>query len=196
MTSDQDYTAAAEWAEHDMVLPARSTTARRSPAAAEHGRALLERATGGRPPLTPNAAHGTRAARRQVRLPLDLDRKLEELVSARHTTPSNIMREALTSYLASQVPAPGSRRSTHPSTREEDLMADKKNIHTVATDDGWANRRDGAQRASSTHDTKAEAQAAGRDAAKKDGVEHLIHKKDGTIGEKNSYGNDPHPPKG
>ena len=32
-------------------------------------------------------------------------------------------------------------------------------------------------------------QAAGRAAAKKDGVEHLIHKKDGTIGERNSYGN-------
>lgn len=48
----------------------------------------------------------------------------------------------------------------------------------------------------STHETKAEAQAAGRQAAKKDGVEHLIHKKDGSIGERNSYGNDPHPPKG
>ena len=56
--------------------------------------------------------------------------------------------------------------------------------------------REGGDRASSTHDTKAEAQAAGRAAAKKDGVEHLIHKKDGTIGERNSYGNDPQPPKG
>jgi hypothetical protein len=75
-------------------------------------------------------------------------------------------------------------------------MADKKNIHTVPTEDGWANRREGGKRASSTHDTKAEAQAAGRAAAQKDGVEHLIHKKDGTIGDRNSYGNDPHPPKG
>lgn len=47
-------------------------------------------------------------------------------------------------------------------------MADKKNIHTVPvpvpvpTEDGWANRREGGQRASSTHDTKAEAQAARR----------------------------------
>lgn len=75
-------------------------------------------------------------------------------------------------------------------------VAEKKNVHTVPTDDGWANKREGGQRASSTHDTKAEAQAAGRDAAKKDGVEHVIHKKDGTIGEKNSYGNDPNPPRG
>jgi len=75
-------------------------------------------------------------------------------------------------------------------------MPDKKNVHTVPTDDGWANRREGGKRASSTHATKAEAQAAGRTAAKKDGVEHLIHKKDGTIGDRNFYGHDPHPPKG
>ena len=75
-------------------------------------------------------------------------------------------------------------------------MASKKDIHTVPSEDGWANRREGSERATSTHGTKAEAQAAGRTAAKKDGVEHLIHRKDGTIGERNSYGNDPHPPKG
>jgi len=76
------------------------------------------------------------------------------------------------------------------------VMADKKNIHTAPTDDGWANRREGAKRSPSTHDTKAAAQAAGRVAAKKDRVEHLVHKKDGAIGERNSYGNDPHPPAG
>jgi len=75
-------------------------------------------------------------------------------------------------------------------------MAGKKNVHTVPTDGGWANRREGAKRASSTHTTKAEAQAAGRAAAKKDHVEHLIHRQDGTIGERNSYGSDPYPPKG
>ena len=75
-------------------------------------------------------------------------------------------------------------------------MADKKNIYTVLTDDGWANRREDAKRASSTHATKAEAQATGRTAAKQDGVERLIHKRDGTMGDRNSYGNDPNPPKG
>jgi hypothetical protein len=39
--------------------------------------------------------------------------------------------------------------------------------------------------------TKAEAQQAGRETAKRDGVEHVIHNKDGQIGERNSYGNDP-----
>ena len=42
----------------------------------------------------------------------------------------------------------------------------------------------------------AEQQAEGRAAAKHDGVEHVIKSLDGTIGQKNSYGNDPHPPRG
>ena len=75
-------------------------------------------------------------------------------------------------------------------------MADKENVHTVPTEKGWANKREGSDRASSTHDTKVEAQAAGRAVAKTDGVEHLIHKKDGTIGERNSYGSDPQTTKG
>ncbi len=69
-------------------------------------------------------------------------------------------------------------------------------VHTVPHGDGWANRREGSQRVSNTFSTKAEAQAAGRDMARRDGVEHIIHNKDGTISERNSYGNDPHPPKG
>lgn len=39
--------------------------------------------------------------------------------------------------------------------------------------------------------TKGEQQATGREAARRDGVEHIIKKKDGTIGENNSYGYDP-----
>jgi len=76
------------------------------------------------------------------------------------------------------------------------VMAAKKNIHTVPTDTGWANRREGEERPFSTHATKAEARPVGRVQALKDGVEHLIHNKDGQIGERNSYGNDPSPPKG
>lgn len=45
-------------------------------------------------------------------------------------------------------------------------------------------------------ETKAEATSAGRGTAQRENTEHLIHKKDGTIGERNSYGNDPFPPKG
>ncbi len=75
-------------------------------------------------------------------------------------------------------------------------MAKKPPVHTVKHADGWANRREGAARVSKTFDTKAEAQAAGRETARRENTEHVVHNKDGRIGERNSYGNDPHPPKG
>lgn len=75
-------------------------------------------------------------------------------------------------------------------------MTDKRNLHTVPHGDGWANRREGSPRVSKVFRTKKEAQAAGRHTAKQSSVEHVIHRRDGTIGEKNSYGGDPYPPKG
>lgn len=75
-------------------------------------------------------------------------------------------------------------------------MTKKPPVHTVPHGDGWANRREGADRVSKTFNTKAEAAEQGRDTAKTDKTEHFIHKKDGTIGEKNSYGSDPFPPPG
>jgi hypothetical protein len=75
-------------------------------------------------------------------------------------------------------------------------MADKRPVHTVPRDGKWANVREGASRASKTFDRKSDAQTAGRSTAKRSGTEHVIHNRDGRIAEKNSYGNDPHPPKG
>lgn len=72
----------------------------------------------------------------------------------------------------------------------------KKPVHTVPHGDGWANRREGASRVSQTYDRKADAQAAGRETARREHTEHIIHNRDGKIGSRNSYGNDPHPPKG
>jgi len=69
-------------------------------------------------------------------------------------------------------------------------------IHTVKRDDGWANRREGATRVSKTFSKKVEAEAAGRRTARREKTEHFIHKRDGTIGKRNSYGDDPYPPKG
>lgn len=69
-------------------------------------------------------------------------------------------------------------------------------IETYHEDGQWKNRPQGNDRASNVHDTKAEAQAAGREMAKDRHVEHVIKKMDGTIGEKNSYGNDPRSSKG
>lgn len=71
----------------------------------------------------------------------------------------------------------------------------KKDIHVVKHDQGWAVRREGAERVSSVHDTKAEAMEQGRSQGRRDGVEVVEHGRDGRIQGSNSYGNDPCPPK-
>lgn len=72
----------------------------------------------------------------------------------------------------------------------------KTNIHIVQREDSWAVRREHAERDSSHHDTQAEAIEAGRQTAIRENVEVLIHGRNGKIRERNSYGNDPFPPKG
>lgn len=69
-------------------------------------------------------------------------------------------------------------------------------IHTVKRGSGWGNLKAGATRVSKVYKTKATAQAAGRKTAISQKAEHVIHNMNGRIGERNSYGNDPHPPKG
>nr|WP_030504692.1 DUF2188 domain-containing protein [Micromonospora purpureochromogenes] len=63
----------------------------------------------------------------------------------------------------------------------------KGDVETYYEDGQWKNRPEGNQRASTSHDTKAEAEAIGRQMAVQRGVEHVIKKKDGTIGERNTY---------
>lgn len=72
-------------------------------------------------------------------------------------------------------------------------MASKKSVHTVPSGNGWANKQGGNE--VSRHNTKANAEIAGRQKAKQSHTEHVIHNKNGQISEKNSYGNDPCPPK-
>jgi hypothetical protein len=72
----------------------------------------------------------------------------------------------------------------------------KGDIETYYEDGVWKNRPQGNERASNTAATKAEAQAVGREMAKVRGVEHVIKNKDGTIGQKNSFGNDPRQSRG
>jgi len=72
----------------------------------------------------------------------------------------------------------------------------KGDVETYNEGGEWKSKREGSSRAFAVGGTKAEQQATGQAVAKKDGVEHVIKKLDGTIGEKNSYGNDPYPPKG
>lgn len=63
----------------------------------------------------------------------------------------------------------------------------KGDIETYYEDGQWKNRPQGNERASNTHGTKADAQEAGREMAIDRGVEHVVKKKDGTIGERNTY---------
>jgi Uncharacterized protein conserved in bacteria (DUF2188) len=67
-------------------------------------------------------------------------------------------------------------------------------VHTVpAKGAGWINEMSG--KPLSYHQTKLEAVSAGRRYAKRHHLEHTIHKSDGVIAVKNSYGNDPCPPR-
>jgi hypothetical protein len=72
-----------------------------------------------------------------------------------------------------------------------------KGRHVVPSPSGgWSVRASGAARATKTFPTQADAIHHGKTLAKKDKGELFIHRADGTIRERNSYGNDPHPPKG
>ncbi|WP_120004366.1 DUF2188 domain-containing protein [Nesterenkonia muleiensis] len=75
-------------------------------------------------------------------------------------------------------------------------MAKKGTVETYYENGQWKNKVGGNERASNTSSNKAEAQSTGREMSRKRKAEYVIKKKDGTIGEKNSYGNDLHPPKG
>ena len=72
----------------------------------------------------------------------------------------------------------------------------KGDISTYNEDGVWKSKVEGSSRAAHAGGTKAEQQAVGRDMAAARNVEHTVRKLDGTIGEKNSYGKDAHPPKG
>lgn len=68
-------------------------------------------------------------------------------------------------------------------------------VHTVHREEIWINEIEG-EGEISRHRTKEEAVSAGREAARARRTEHVIHHLDGTIAERNSYGNDPYPPPG
>jgi hypothetical protein len=72
----------------------------------------------------------------------------------------------------------------------------KKNVHVVPRGKEWAVKKEGGSRATAVTKTQGEAINIAREQAKKNSSELLIHGKNGQIREKNSYGNDPYPPKG
>jgi hypothetical protein len=69
-------------------------------------------------------------------------------------------------------------------------------IITYHEDGEWKSKVAGSSRAAHVGGTKAEQQAIGREMAIERKAEHEIRNMDGTIGSKNSYGNDPRGSKG
>ena len=76
-------------------------------------------------------------------------------------------------------------------------MPRKGDVHVVRQDGGnWAVKVEGNERVSSTHETQAAARNAGRQVARSNRSELLVHGRDGQIRERSSYGRDPRASKG
>lgn len=71
-----------------------------------------------------------------------------------------------------------------------------KNVHIVPHSEGWAVKIEGGERASSVHTTQQQAIDAGRERARREESELLIHGQNGQIRARDSYGPDDFPPKG
>ncbi len=71
-----------------------------------------------------------------------------------------------------------------------------KNQHVVPTEDGWGVRGEGNDRLTSIHPTQQDAINRARGIAQNERSELVIHRPDGSIRDKHSYGNDPFPPEG
>ncbi|MBU0578952.1 DUF2188 domain-containing protein [Patescibacteria group bacterium] len=71
----------------------------------------------------------------------------------------------------------------------------KNNQHVVPRNGGWAVRGAGNNRVTSTHQTQNEAINTARNIAINQRSEVVIHRPDGRIRDKDSYGNDPIPPR-
>jgi hypothetical protein len=72
----------------------------------------------------------------------------------------------------------------------------KAGQHVVPKGKKWSVRRAGALRASGIFDTQEEAMIRAKELARNQKTELYIHGQDGRIRERNSYGQDPSPPKG
>lgn len=65
-----------------------------------------------------------------------------------------------------------------------------KSVHVVpALDGGWSVKRASSDRASKVFPTKAEAESWGREQSIKDRSELVIHRRDGTVAQKESHRN-------
>lgn len=71
----------------------------------------------------------------------------------------------------------------------------KRSNHVVPSSSGWVVKKSGAEKASQTFVTKEKALIYGRELSKRERTELYIHKSNGMIQNRNSYGNDPNLPK-
>ncbi len=71
----------------------------------------------------------------------------------------------------------------------------KKNQHVVPSGKDWAVRGAGNDRKTAIVNTQAEAIKIAREIAINQKSEVVVHRPNGTIRDKDSYGNDPNPPK-
>jgi len=74
-------------------------------------------------------------------------------------------------------------------------MVRGKSQHVVPHKDGWAVKSEGSSRANIIRPTQEKAIIEARKIAKDQKSEVVIHGRDGRIRDKDSYGNDPNPPK-
>lgn len=70
------------------------------------------------------------------------------------------------------------------------------NQHVVKVGSEWRIKGEGNQRYTGTFDTQKDAQERAREIAINQQSEVVIHRPNGQIRDKDSYGNDPYPPKG
>jgi len=71
-----------------------------------------------------------------------------------------------------------------------------KQVWVSPDEGGWKVQTAGSEKAYRHTETKAEAVALGHSVAENNNAELIVQNKDGEIGWRNSYGNDPYPPIG
>lgn len=71
----------------------------------------------------------------------------------------------------------------------------RRNQHVVPLGNGWAVKGEGTKKFTLITETQRDAITVARGIAKNNKSELVIHGRDGKIRDKDSYGNDPNPPK-
>lgn len=74
-------------------------------------------------------------------------------------------------------------------------MSKRGDIHVVPHNNGWATKKEGAQRVGAKTDTQKQAIELARNQAKREKTEVVIHGRDNKIRDSDSYGRDSSPPR-